>query len=252
MAAGVRCLSSLRRGHPASGAASGDGAGVVSVKRVAVLPFENLGVSRGRLLRRRHRRRRSAASSRRSREWEVIARASSTPYKKTMKTPTQIARELERGIPPHGDGGVGEGRGGSQPRPRHSRAGGGPGVRQARPPGGGSLLTRRSRMYFKCSRTSRRGLRRRWVARRGGGREAAFGEADAEPGCLRRVPPGRRGLERHLLSTHPAVEGLWGSTSRRSRWTPTSCRPGESRVQQFALVRRQGHARFCRARAAGR
>jgi TolB-like protein/Flp pilus assembly protein TadD len=69
------------------------GGGAAGVKRVAVLPFENLGAPeddyfadgitdqiRGKLT--------SVPGI------EVIARASSTPYKKTSKTPQEIAREL--------------------------------------------------------------------------------------------------------------------------------------------------------------
>ena len=71
-----------------------DARGTGGVKRVAVLPFENLGVAdddyfadgiadavRGKL-----------TSLPRV---EVIARGSSMPYKKTTKTPTQISRELD-------------------------------------------------------------------------------------------------------------------------------------------------------------
>jgi TolB-like protein/Flp pilus assembly protein TadD len=77
----------LRRTHEGAGQAGG-------VKRVAVLPFENLGAPeddyfadgmadeiRGKLT--------SLPGL------QVIARASSTPYKKTTKTPQQIARELD-------------------------------------------------------------------------------------------------------------------------------------------------------------
>jgi TolB-like protein len=80
----------LRRTHRA-GAGSGGG-----VKRVAVLPFENVGASeddyfadgiadeiRGKLI--------SLAGV------QVIARGSSTPYRKTTKTPKQIAEELDVG-----------------------------------------------------------------------------------------------------------------------------------------------------------
>jgi serine/threonine protein kinase/tetratricopeptide (TPR) repeat protein len=76
----------LRRTHPGVGEAG-------SVKRVAVLPFENLGspeddyfadgiadAVRGKL---------TALTG-----LQVIARGSSTPYKKTTKTPKQIAEEL--------------------------------------------------------------------------------------------------------------------------------------------------------------
>jgi TolB-like protein/Flp pilus assembly protein TadD len=76
-----------RRTHRGAGEAGG-------VKRVAVLPFENVGAPeddyfadgiadeiRGKLT--------SLPGV------EVIARASSTPYKKTMKTPKQIADELD-------------------------------------------------------------------------------------------------------------------------------------------------------------
>ncbi len=75
-----------RRSHSSSGQ-------VAAVKRVAVLPFENLGAAeddyfadgiadevRGKLT--------SLPGI------EVIARGSSTPYKKTRKTPSQIAQEL--------------------------------------------------------------------------------------------------------------------------------------------------------------
>jgi TolB-like protein/Flp pilus assembly protein TadD len=77
----------MRRPHRGAGEAGG-------VKRVAVLPFENLGAPeddyfadgiadavRGKLT--------SLPGL------EVIARGSSTPYKKTTKTPQQIARELD-------------------------------------------------------------------------------------------------------------------------------------------------------------
>ena len=77
----------LRRPRPGGGEAGG-------VKRVAVLPFENLGAPeddyfadgisdavRGKLT--------SVPGL------EVIARGSSTPYKKTNKTPPEIARELD-------------------------------------------------------------------------------------------------------------------------------------------------------------
>ena len=77
----------LRRPHKTSGEIGG-------VKRLAVLPFENLGAPeddyfadgmadavRGKLT--------SLPGV------EVIARGSSIPYKKTKKTPNQIARELE-------------------------------------------------------------------------------------------------------------------------------------------------------------
>ncbi len=79
----------LRRTHRGGGEAGG-------VKRVAVLPFENLGSPeddyftdgiadeiRGKLT--------SLPG------FQVIARGSSTPYKKTTKTPKQIAEELEVG-----------------------------------------------------------------------------------------------------------------------------------------------------------
>ncbi len=78
-----------RRLHPGGGETG-------SVKRVAVLPFENLGAPeddyfadgiadeiRGKL---------TALPG-----LQVIARGSSTPYKKTTKTPKQIAEELEVG-----------------------------------------------------------------------------------------------------------------------------------------------------------
>ena len=77
------------------------------LKRLAVLPFENLGAPeddyfadgiadevRGKLT--------SLPGL------QVIARGSSTPYKKTTKTPRQIARGAERLVPPDGHGALGE------------------------------------------------------------------------------------------------------------------------------------------------
>ena len=108
---------------------------------MAVLPFENLGAPeddyfadgiadeiRGKLT--------SLPGVR------VIARGSSTPYKKTTKTPKQIAAELERRLPPDGHGALGEERR-HQPRPRQPRAGGRDGLRSARRPSGSSRSTRR-------------------------------------------------------------------------------------------------------------
>ena len=79
--------------YPLAAASTGPGAPAGGVKRVAVLPFENLGAPeddyfadgiadeiRGKLT--------SLPGV------EVIARGSSTPYKKTTKTPKQIAEEL--------------------------------------------------------------------------------------------------------------------------------------------------------------
>jgi tetratricopeptide (TPR) repeat protein len=84
---GVASVVLLRRTHRGGGEAGG-------IKRVAVLPFENLGLPeddyfadgiadeiRGKL---------TSLSG-----VEVIARASSTPYKKTTKMPEQIAQELD-------------------------------------------------------------------------------------------------------------------------------------------------------------
>jgi TolB-like protein/tetratricopeptide (TPR) repeat protein len=83
------CVFLLRRPHPGRGEAGG-------VKRMAVLPFENLGAPeddyfadgiadaiRGKLA--------SLPGV------QVIARGSSTPYKKTAKTPNRVAEELEVG-----------------------------------------------------------------------------------------------------------------------------------------------------------
>jgi eukaryotic-like serine/threonine-protein kinase len=78
-----------RRTHEGSGAARG-------VKRVAVLPFENLGASEDEYFAD------GIADAVRGKLTtlpgvQVIARGSSTPYKKTTKTPREIARELEVG-----------------------------------------------------------------------------------------------------------------------------------------------------------
>ena len=57
---------------------------------------------------------------------EVIARGSSTPYKKTTKTPQEIARELHAQLPPDGDRALAEERR-RQPRAGQPRARRGPG-----------------------------------------------------------------------------------------------------------------------------
>jgi TolB-like protein/Flp pilus assembly protein TadD len=77
----------LRRPHGGNEVVGG-------VKRVAVLPFENLGAPEDDYFAD------GTADEIRSKLTslpgvEVIARASSTPYKKTTKTPNQIARELD-------------------------------------------------------------------------------------------------------------------------------------------------------------
>jgi serine/threonine protein kinase/Flp pilus assembly protein TadD len=79
-------LLSLKRPHTGTAAASG-------VKRIAVLPFENLGSPEDDYfadgMADEVRAKLTSVSG-----LEVIARGSSTPYKKTTKTPTQIANEL--------------------------------------------------------------------------------------------------------------------------------------------------------------
>ncbi len=76
----------LKRPHTGTAAASG-------VKRIAVLPFENLGSPEDDYfadgIADEVRAKLTSVSG-----LEVIARGSSTPYKKTTKTPTQIANEL--------------------------------------------------------------------------------------------------------------------------------------------------------------
>ncbi len=80
-----------RRSHPSAGeVAAGE---VAAVKRVAVLPFENLGAAEDDYFAD------GIADEIRSKLTslpgvEVIARGSSAPYRKTTKTPSQIAREL--------------------------------------------------------------------------------------------------------------------------------------------------------------
>ena len=87
---------SCRRGGPSPAALAHGASEAKRVKRVAVLPFENLGTPeddyfadgiadavRGKLT--------SLPGV------QVIARGSSTPYRKTTKTPSQIAQELEVG-----------------------------------------------------------------------------------------------------------------------------------------------------------
>ncbi len=79
------------------------------IKRVAVLPFENLGAPEDDYFAD------GIADAVRGKLTSlpglfVIARGSSTPYKKTTKTPKQITEELEVWLPPDSHGALGEGR----------------------------------------------------------------------------------------------------------------------------------------------
>ena len=165
---------SARRPQGADAAAGG-------VKRVAVLPFENLGAPeddyfadgiadeiRGKLT--------SLPG------FEVIARGSSTPYKKTTKTPQADRRGAGRALPADRDRAVGEGRR-REPRPRQPRARRRDAHPDAPTSSGSSRSTRRSRTSSRCSRTSRRRWRRRWAARSGRARRSG------SPRSPRRISP---------------------------------------------------------------
>ena len=133
--------------------------------------------SRGRLLRRRHRRR-DPRQAHRVPGIEVIARGSSTPYKKTTKTPQEIARELYGELPADGDGPLAEGGGGQRvqvsPELVEIKAGGTPASKWQQPFDAAltDVFQVQSDIAAKVSRLSGR-------SRREAG-EAARREADAE------------------------------------------------------------------------
>ncbi len=155
-----------RCGVPHGGAGETGG-----VKRVAVLPFENLGAPeddyfadgvadeiRGKLT--------SLPGL------QVIARGSSTPYKKTAKTPKQIAEELEVGYL-------------LTATVRWEKSGGANRVHVSpeliEVSGSGAPTSKWQQPFdaaitdvFRCSRRSRRRWRRRWAARSGRARRSDF------------------------------------------------------------------------------
>ena len=128
---------------------------------------------------------------------QVIARGSSTPYKKTTKTPQQIAQELEVDVPADGDRALAEGSGGASrvqvsPELVEVTGSGAPDLEVA-------AAVRRGadgRLPGAVGHRDERGAGSGCGARGGRG-EAALREAHAEPRRLRRLPQGRRGLERH-------------------------------------------------------
>ena len=169
------------------------GADAAGVKRVAVLPFENQGAPeddyfadgmadevRGKLT--------SVPGL------EVIARGSSTPYKKTSKTPQQIAKELDvhylLTATVRWQKGAGKDRVQVRPELVEIREIGGARLEVAaalrrgdhgRVPG---AVGHRDEGGAGAGRRDRR--------RRGA---AALRETDREPRCLRRLPEGRGGLD---------------------------------------------------------
>ncbi len=223
----------LRRPPPQGG--SGEAGGV---KRVAVLPFENLGAPeddyfadgiadavRGKLT--------SVPGI------EVIARGSSTPYKKTTKTPQEIARELDahylltatvrwqksrRGQPRAGQPGAGRDPGvgsaglevaATLRRGDHGRLPGAVGHRDEGGAGAGRRARgRRTDATVREAHTERRRLRR-----------LLEGRGSGEWACRRRSPQPAQGAR--------LLRAGRGSRSR------ICASVGESLVRQFAAVHQQ-------------
>ena len=200
------------------------------VKRVAVLPFENLGAPeddyfadgiadaiRGKLT--------SVPGL------EVIARGSSTPYKKTTKTPQEIARELDAHYLLTATVRWQKG-GREQPRAGQPRARRDPGVRSAGLEVAAALRRGdHGRLPGAVGHRDEGGAGPGRRAR-GGRAEAALREAHAEPRRLRRLPQGRGSGERPgSQRSRPACARRSASTSRPWRWIPDSRRRGrESRT----------------------
>ena len=214
------------------------GGEVGGVKRVAVLPFENLGAPeddyfadgiadavRGKLT--------SLPGL------EVIARASSTPYKKTTKTQQEIARELDvhylltATVRWQKGGGVNR----VQVSPELVEISG---VRRAR---------------FEVAAAVRRGDYGRVPGSvghrdeggavpgrraRGGRGEAACRKAHGEPGRLRRLSEGRGGVEQPgSQRSAQSAEGACLLRSGRGARPQLRASVGESLVRQFASARQQ-------------
>ena len=157
---------------------------------------------------------------------EVIARGSSLEYRHTTKRPTRDRPRAGRRLPADRDRALGE-VGRHEPGAGDARAGG-----RAAGPGGPLALGRAVRRVAhrrvpgpgrhrdQGGRRARRGARRQHPAR-------AHGQADREPGRLRRVPEGRGGVagdERDR--SRRASGGRSASTSARSRSTRPSRSPG--------------------------
>ena len=159
-------------------------------KRVAVLPFENLGPTRGRVLRRRRRRRDPGQAGRAARPpdhgLQQLGRVQGDD-----EAPGADRAGTRRRLPPRGQGALAEGQQGGQNRvevrPELVQ------VADRLDQVAGAL---RRRAHRRLPGAGRRGRARRPGARRGarcGRAAAARREADGEPGRLRRLPPGRGG-----------------------------------------------------------
>ena len=169
-----------------------DGPG--SAKLLAVLPFENLGDSadeyfadgitdevRGKL---------ATLPG-----LQVIAAQQLGQYRRTTKSPQQIARELGVRLPADRHGALGEGRGRAEPGAGEPRAGPGGAGRRADHAVAAAVRRRAHRRVPGAGRHRRPGGP---GARRGAGRQraaAAGRAADPEPGGLRRLPQGPRDLQ---------------------------------------------------------
>ena len=192
-------------------------------KRLAVLPFENLGRPedeyfadgvtdevRGKL---------AALPG-----LEVIARTSSASTT-DHEEPAADRAGAGRRVPADGDGPVGEGHGRAEPGAREPRAG--PGLDRLDQVAG----TLRSPAHRRVPGAGRRGGPRgrgAWRGARRGRARAARGAADGEPCGLRRLPQGRGGGRRHWRSTLRRTGGRSTTTSARWPWTPPLPSPGPS------------------------
>ncbi len=177
-----------RRSDPSSGE-------VAAVKRVAVLPFENLGAAEDDYFAD------GIADEIRSKLTslpgvEVIARGSSTPYKKTRKTPSQVAQELGVGYLLTAT--VRWEKSGESNRVHvtpelveveEGRCSHGEVATPVRRVADGRLCRAIGHRIASCPGAGCRA--------RGGRGEATFGKAHPEPSRLQRLPQRRGDLERH-------------------------------------------------------
>ena len=207
---GLGVLFGWLRKHGSEVSAGGTG----EVRRLAVLPFDNLGAAddeyfadgvtdeiRGKL---------SAIPG-----LQVTASRSAAEYKKSTKDLAHDRPGAGSGLPAGREGPVGEGR--RRAEPGAGEPGADPGARPARP-AGSSRSTPTSPTSSRCRRTSRDAWPRRSTWRSAPARSRPLAERPTrEPAGVRRLPQGRGGLERcggHRSPHHAPSAGLLRSGHR--------------------------------------
>ena len=240
-----------RHGDAPAAGAGGD------VKRLAVLPFDNLGAAddeyfadgvtdeiRGKLA--------SIPGL------QVTASRSAAEYKKSGKDLATIARGAGGGLSAGGQGPLGEGRRGAEPGAGESRAD--PDVHRLHQVGAAVRGQPDGRVPGSGGRGGAGGAGARRGAR--GGRETGAGRAaDAEPGGVRRLSQGRGGVaepQRRRPTDAAAGDGVLRAGGRtrlefhRGMGRASAGVLGTLRQRRSRAVHREGGARVRRSRADAR